>query len=228
MGAYYLMKLRKSNFGTFEGAKLYTCSTCINDSFIDAWSLSWTESGKKVNDETKSSFNINEMQIINIQKWADQKFEEEKIGWISTFTDLKTLIEYKNLFFPKDCAEILSINFPETETEELLSFFNSEESSFQEIGLSNNLNNRILENENDITIGYDLIGIEESGDFHSFHCHNLATELSEKFEIEINEFGLIKENNQWQEMVTFMNDENNGFASAPWFYVKVKKSGLDL
>ena len=221
------MKLRKSNFGTFEGAKLYTCSTCINDSFIDDWSLSWTESGKKVNDETKSSFNINEMQIINIQKWADQKFEEEKIGWISTFTDLKTLIEYKNLFFPKDRAEILSINFPETETEELLSLFNSEESSFQEIGLSNNLKNRILENENDKTIGYDLIGIEVSGDFHSFHCHNLATELIEKFGIEINEFGLIKENNQWQEMVTFMNDENNGFSSAPWFYVKVKKSGPD-
>lgn len=138
------------------------------------------------------------------------------------------MIEYKNLFFPKDRAEILSINFPETETAELLSLFNSEESSFQEIGLSNNLKNRIVENENDKTIGYDLIGIEESGDFHSFHCHNLATELIEKFGIEINDFGLIKENNQWQEMVTFMNDENNGFASAPWFYVKVKKSGLDL
>ena len=222
------MKLRKSNFGTLEGVKLYTCSTCINDSFMDSWSLSWTECGKKVNDETKSSLNINEMQIFDIQKWADQKFEEEKIGWISTFTDLKTLIEYKNLFFPKDRAEILSINFPETETEELLSLFNSEESSFQEIGLSNNLKNRILEKENDKTIGYDLSGFEDSGDFHSFHCHNLATELIEKFGIEINEFGLIKENNQWQEMVTFMNDENNGFASAPWFYVKVKKSGLDL
>ena len=222
------MKLRKSNFGTLEGVKLYTCSTCINDSFMDSWSLSWTECGKKVNDETKSSLNINEMQIFDIQKWADQKFEEEKIGWISTFTDLKTLIEYKNLFFPKDRAEILSINFPETETEELLSLFNSEESSFQEIGLSNNLKNQILENENDITIGYDLIGIEVSGDFHSFHCHNLAAELIEKFGIEINEFGLIKENNQWQQMLIFMNDENNGLASAPWFYVKVKKSGLDL
>lgn len=107
------------------------------------------------------------------------------------------MIEYKNLFFPEDRSEILSINFPETETAELLSLFNSEDSSFQEIGLSNNLKNRIVENENDKTIGYDLIGIEESGDFHSFHCHDLATELTEKFGIEINEFGLIKENNQW-------------------------------
>ena len=83
------MKLRKSNFGTFEGAKLYICSTCINDSFMDAWSLSWTECGKKVNDETKSSLNIDEMQIFDIQKWADQKFEEEKIGWISILYGFK-------------------------------------------------------------------------------------------------------------------------------------------
>lgn len=218
------MKLRKSNFGTSEGAKLYTCSTCINDSYMDAWSLSWTECGKKVDAETKSNFNIDEIKIIDIQKWADQKFEEEKIGWVCTFTDLKTLIEYKNLFFPEDQAEILSINFLETETTELLSLFNSEELSFQEIGLSNNLKNRIIENENDITIGYDLIGIEESGDFHSFHCHDLSRELIEKFGIEINEYGLINENEQWQQMVTFMNDENNGFEPAPWFYVKVKKS----
>lgn len=218
------MKLRNSNFGTFQGENLYTCSTCINDSYMDAWSLSWTESGKKVNEETKSNFNIDEIKIITIQNWADQKFEEEKIGWISTFTDLKTLTEYKNLFFPEDQAEILSINFAETETTELLSLFNSEKLSFQEIGLSDNLKNRIVENENDITIGYDLIGIEESGDFHSFHCHDLSRELIEKFGIEINENGLINENEQWQQMVTFMNDENNGFEPAPWFYVKVKKS----
>ena len=218
------MKLRKSNFGTSEDSKLYTCSTCINDSYMDAWSLSWTECGKKVDEETKSNFNIDEIKIINIQKWTDQKFEEEKIGWVCTFTDLKNLIEYKNLFFPEDQTEILSINFPETETTELLSLFNSEESSFQEIGLSNNLKNRIVENENDITIGYDLIGIEESGDFHSFHCHDLSRELIEKFGIEINEYGLINENEQWQQMVTYMNDENNGFEPAPWFYVKVKKS----
>ena len=224
IGAYYLIKLRKPNFGSvFKEEKIHTCSTCINDSYFDAWSISWTENGKKVSKETKSDFNLDETQIERIQKWSDEKIEEDKIGWICTFADLKTLTEYKKSFFPEANAEILSINFPETEKAELLKLFNTEKSSFGEIGLSKNLRKGIIERKSEQTLGFDLIGIESSGDFHSFHCHDLTRELIEKFGIEINEFGLIGENDKWNEMVEYMNDEKYGFESVPWFYVKVKK-----
>lgn len=223
IGAYYLIKLRDSNFGTYEGKKLHTCSTCINDSFFDAWSISWTQNGNKVSAETKSDFNLNEKLIERIQKWSDEKFEKNKIGWICTFADLETLNEYKNLFFPKLEGDILSVNFPESEKDELLSLFNPDKTSFGEIGLSINLKKGIEENKEEKTLGYDLIGIEDSSEFHSFHCHDLADELIEKFGIEINEFGLINENDKWSEMVEYMNDEENGFKSSPWFYVKVNK-----
>jgi len=224
IGAYYLIKLRKLNFGSiFKERRIHTCSTCINDSYFDTWSISWIENGKKVSKETKTNFNLNDDQINRIQEWSDQKFEEGKIGWICTFADLKTLIEYKRSFFPEANAEILSINFPETEKEELMKLFNPEMSSFGEIGIYANLKKGILEHKSEQTLGFDLIGIESSGEFHSFHCHDLASELIEKFGIEINEFGLIQENDKWNEMVEYMNDEKNGFESTPWFYVKVKK-----
>ncbi|WBX72985.1 hypothetical protein PG913_08765 [Tenacibaculum pacificus] len=223
IGAYYLIKLRKSKFGTYEGKELHTCSTCINDSYFDAWSISWTENGKIISQETKTDFNLDENLIERIQKWSDQKFEENKIGWICTFSDLKTLTEYKQSFFPEVEAEILSVNFPETEKGEFLKLFNPEKSSYGEIGLSKNLKNGIIESKTEKTLGFDLIGIESSGEFHSFHCHDLASDLIEKFGIEINEFGLIKENDNWNQMVEYMNDEKNGFEPTPWFYVKIKK-----
>jgi len=223
IGAYYLIKLRKSKFGTYEGKELHTCSTCINDSYFDAWSISWTENGKIISQETKSDFNLDKNLIGRIQKWSDQKFEENKIGWICTFADLKTLTEYKKSFFPEVKAEILSINFPETEKTEFLELFNPEKSSNGEIGLSKNLKKGIIESGTELTLGFDLIGIESSGEFHSFHCHDLASDLIEKFGIEINEFGLIKENDRWNEMVEYMNDEKNGFEPTPWFYVKINK-----
>ncbi len=219
-----MIKLRDSNFGSYEGKKLHTCSTCINDSFFDTWSISWAEDGKNVNPETKSDFNLNENLIKNIQIWTDKKMEENKIGWICTFADLETLTEYKSSFFSNAESEILSINFPESEREELLNLFNPEKARFGEIGISINLKKGIKENKNEKTLGYDLIGIENSGEFHSFHCHDLASQLIEKFGIEINEYGLICENDKSTEMVEYMNDEKNEFESSPWFYVKVNKT----
>lgn len=222
-GSYYLIKLRDSKFGTYEGKKLHTCSTCINDSYFDAWSISWAEDGKNVSSETKSNFKLNEKLIKEIQNWTDKKLEENKIGWICTFADLETLTEYKRSFFPKAESEVLSINFPESERNEFLNLFNPENSSYGEIGLSKNLKNGTEQIETEQTLGFDLIGVESSGEFHSFHCHDLASDLIERFEIEINEFGLICENNKWNEMVEYMNDEKNGFESSPWFYVKVNR-----
>jgi len=224
IGAYYLIKLQKTDFGTYEGKQIHTCSTCINDSYFDTWSISWAEDGKKIKKEVKSNFNLDKNLIKKIHNWTDQKLKENKIGWICTFADLETLTDYKNLFFPKSESEILSINFPETEREELLNLFNPEKTSLGEIGLSINLKSGIKENKDEQTLGYDLIGIEDSSEFHSFHCHDLASDLIEKFGIQINEYGLISENDNWSEMVEYMNDEKNGFESSPWFYVKVNKT----
>lgn len=218
------MKLCKLDYGTYKNTKLYTCSTCINDSFLDSWSLSWSSSsGKEIDDETISNFKLTKDKIQQIQHWSDQKFEENKIGWIHTFSDLETLNEYKKTFFSEFESETLSINFPETEVKELEIAFNRENLDLGEIGISKNLKRRIEENNSKETIGYDLIGMEDGGDFHSFHCHDLTKELIQKFGIKINEFGLIEENDTWQEMVSYMNDEENGFETAPWFYVKVNK-----
>lgn len=224
IGAYYLIKLRKAEFGgTHKGKELHTCSTCINDSYFDAWSISWAEDGKNISSETKSDFNLDDKLITKIHNWTDEKLEKNKIGWICTFADLETLTGYKNSFFPKSKSETLSMNFPESERKEFLNLFNPEKTSYGEIGLSINLKKEVEENRDELTLGYDLIGVESSGEFHTFHCHDLASDLIQKFGIEINEFGLISENDKWNEMVKYMNEEKNGFESCPWFYVKVNK-----
>jgi len=116
----------------------------------------------------------------------------------------------------------LSINFSDEERNEFLKVFKKESDS-GEIGLSVNLEKPKIENEREITIGYDLIGVELSGFSHRFHFHNFAEDLIAKFNIKINEYGLIETTDYWKEIVEFMNDEINGFEPVPWFFVKVKK-----
>jgi hypothetical protein len=225
LGAYYLIKLRPVDFGKIKGTKIHTCSSCINDSYFDSWSLSWTVDGKGDLEQPKQVFGLNDSQIKDIQQWSDKQFNDNKIGWISTFVDFDTLKEYKSRFFQSDSDyKILSINFPETEKEGLINDFKTNKEDVGAIGLWNNLNKGIIEilDDSEIILGYDLIGLESSGDFHTFHCHDLADDLIERFKLTINEFGLIAKCDNWTDLTNYMNDESNGFELVPWYFVKVK------
>ena len=224
IGAYYLIKLKPVEYGTIKGSEIYTCSRCINDSFFDSWAISWATTEKKELEETKRTFNLTDKNIEEIQVWADKKLDEEKLGWINTFSNLKTLTEYKEKFFPNNSDfEILSISFPESDLNEALEMTRPTESNSGEIGIYSTLKNKELDLEKNEFLGYDIIGIEISGDFHSFKCNNLAIELKDKFGPKINEFGLIDNCENWKEILEFMNDQENGFEPVPWFYVRVNR-----
>ncbi|MCC8358926.1 hypothetical protein [Salinimicrobium sediminilitoris] len=223
-GAYYFIKLKPVDYGTIKGSKIFTCSRCINDSYFDDWAISWATTDKKELDETKAIFSLTDKKVEEIQTWADKKLDEKKLGWINTFSDLKTLTEYKEKFFPNELNfQILSISFPESELDEAIELTQPPDAQGGEMGIHTKLKNKEIENSGGTFLGFDIIGIEVGGDFHSFHCHDLSTDLKEKFGLTINEFGLIENFENWDELMEFMNDESNGFEPVPWFYVKVNQ-----
>ncbi|WP_378187449.1 hypothetical protein ACE939_03810 [Aquimarina sp. W85] len=224
IGAYYLIKLKPIEYGTIKGSEIYTCSRCVNNSFFDSWAISWVTTEKKELEETKQTFNLTDKNVEEIQFWVDKKLNEEKLGWINTFSDLKTLTEYKEKFFFNDSNfEILSISFPESDLSEALEMTKPTLSSSGEIGIYSKLKTKELDLEKNEFLGYDIIGIETSGDFHSFHCHDVSNDLKAKFGLQINKFGLIESCENWDEIMEFMNDQVNGFEPVPWLYVKVNR-----
>jgi len=223
IGAYYLIKLKPVEYGTIKGSEIYTCSRCINESFFDSWAISWATTEKKQLKETKQTFNLTDKNIEEIQVWADNKLNEQKLGWINTFSDLETLTEYKEKFFLKDSEfEILSISFPEKELNRILNITKPTESLSGEIGIYSKLKNQEIDLEKGEFLGYDIIGIEMSGDFHSFHCNDLANDLKSKFGLKINEFGLFEKIENWIGIEKFLSDPMNA-EEVPWFYVKVNR-----
>lgn len=226
LGGYYLVRLHEIDFGRFKGAKVFTGSDCLNTSFFKGWALSWTEDGKNGVNWPKEEFNLSEADIQRIQKWADPKFEAGKIGWPNVFQDLATLMEFKTQFFGQEQEyQILSIYLEQEASIELIEEFKPQSKQTGSIGLRDNLMRNQAESDNpyEELIGYDLIGIEYSGGFHSFHCHDLGEDLSNRFNIEINDFGLIHPSEKLPFIPLFMNDLNNGFEPVPWYLAKVKR-----
>jgi len=219
------MKLKPIGFGSETNAIIYTCSNCINDSLIDSWAYS----GIKINnDELKSVYKnlqIDGEQLLAIRNWADNKIETDNIGWVNVFADLKTVRLYKQTFFSHlDDVVVMSIHFDEKETNDFLNEFKPINETQGSIGIYQNLIKGIPENEsqNEKFIGFDLIGIENSGDFHSFHCHDISKGLSNKFNLEINSYGLLDAINNWAPILNYMNDEEIGLEPVPWYSAKIK------
>ena len=219
---YYLIKTRKIEFGTFVDKVVLTCSNCINYSLLDSFSRSWTILENDISNTIKN-FNIDYKTIKQIHSWTNKMDIENKIGFPELFYSIDSVREYRDKFFShlKDC-EIYGIYFPQTEMENLIKEFEPYGENFDEIGLRNRLRKGEIENDNGKLIGYDLIGVESDGGFHTFHCHDLYKDLKKDLEIEINEYGLIDSDEKWKELVDYMNDEDKGFKPVPWYFTKIK------
>ena len=222
-GGYYLLKFRPKNFGNDKGTHIYTCSDCINDNLVDVWSYSWTTSKDEHIKETRENYKLSDTEIDTIRTWIDKKHNESKVGWLNIFTDIETVLEYKNRFFSHlNDIKILALYFDEDERKEILEEFKPQTEKMGEIGLRLVLLKGIEETDNDIFLGYDYIGIEQCGSFHTFHCHDIGKELSDKFDLILNEFGLFNNEINSKQVLDYLNDENTGVEPVPWFIAKTK------
>lgn len=220
LGGYFLIKPRTIDSEYLKRNKIYTCSTCINDSLVDNWSYSWTTDNNSQINSVLKDYDLELNKISEIRTWVDKEYEDEHIGWQGLFLDLETAKRYKQTFFSHlDDILIMAIYFDESEATELLKEFET-----NKIGLYQNLKKRIPEDQfvNEKLIGFDLVGIEHSGDFHTFHCHDISNELTNRFNLELNNYGLLNDIENWEPVFNYINDEETGLEPVPWFSVKVK------
>lgn len=225
LGGYYLLQLKPIEFGTKIGEQVYTCSECFNNHLLDIWAYSWTVDNDKQATEAKENFKLTDDNISVIRTWVDTKHNENKVGWKDVFTDLESAIEYRRTFFSHlEDIKILALYFDQNETKAILDEFRPESEKMGEIGLRLTLLRQIeeFETNDEILIGYDFLGIEIAGSFHTFHCHDLGAEISKKFGLKLNSYGLFDKSDEWKPIVDYLNDENNGFEPVPWFVSKTK------
>ena len=226
LGGYFLIKLRPISFGSLENRSVFTCSRCINDTLLDDWSYSWTTYNNSGISAIKKNFELNDAAIQSIRIWTDTKYDDEKsIGWGDVFFDTGTASNYYTTYFSHlKGVKLFALYFNEQEAQEIVNEFSPTESTQGLIGLVDSLQEKIKEDDKagEIIIGYDLIGIELGGYFHSFHCHDLVNDLVTKFGLSFNSYGLFDNTDNWDAVVYYMNDEDNGFEPVPWFLAKVK------
>jgi hypothetical protein len=225
LGGYYLIRQKPIDFGSQLHKTVFTCSNCINESLLDDWSYSWTTNNNSEIENIKIEYHLSDENIKAIRQWVDKAFNEKRIGWINIFNDLVTAKEFRDTFFSHFSDVLLiGVYFSEMEITDLLTDFKPREENYVQLGLYENLMNKIpeVESARETFIGFDIIGIEMDGSHHTFHCHDISAVLVEKFGLETNEFGLFKEIENVQSIAKYMNADENGYEPVPWFVCKEK------
>ena len=225
-GGYFLIKAKPIDFGSDIGKVVSTCSGCINFSVFDNWCLSWMSF--KLEQKEKIELGLNDKKIKEIEEWTDSRFNNGS----NVFPDLKTATEFKELFLNSvNDIEIFSLSFSDTDSDLLISDFaegnNTHEFNFNngDFGLRKNILLRIEEDQNisEEFLGYDFIGIECDGSFHSFYCHDITNNLVDKFSLKLNSYGLFEKLEKPNEIREYLNSEETGLEPVPWYIVKVKR-----
>jgi len=232
LGGYYQLVLRDIDFGRQNGKVSYTCSTCINESLFGDWSFSWATRSYKTERKIKKEFNITDQAIESIRNWIDDKLDKKKIGWSSVFADVDTAKAYRQQFFAHlPAVELMAIYFDDRQHKKFSTNCATEVKygNLSLTGLADILSRKIPEpcNEQELAVGFDLIGVEISGDFHSFQCQDW-TDIANSFNLQLNEYGLLNDCEDWQPVLDYLNDDQNGFEPVPWFVVKVKRVSTDV
>jgi hypothetical protein len=224
LGGYYLIKTVPIDYWGEENKVVRSCSGCFNIHAFDDWCTSWISDK---NFHVKIDLELSDEVFEGIQKWAIERFE---FG-TNVLPDLQTALEYKELFFKsREDIQIYSIYFPETDADLLISQFEERENNkyfkykFEDFALRKNLIKKIEEpnNANEELLGYDFIGVEASGSFHTFHCHGIAQTLIDNFSLRMNEFGLFDEPIYPDSIREYLNKPNAPVEQVPWYIVKVK------
>ena len=193
---------------------IYTCSDCFND-HVNVWEM-WVDD----DEELCEKFKLSNSQTQAIRIWVDNKFKEGKISYPNIFTNPETVLECKNKFLSHlNDIKIMALYFDKDGRADILNKFEQNEK-----GLHLTLLKGVEETDNEKFLGFDYIGIDITTlSFHSFQCcYTLGKELSDKFGLTLNEFGLFDSNINSKQVLDYLNDESNGCEPGLWVISKVK------
>lgn len=215
-----------------NGKPLLTCSTCINESLLDVWSYSWGsddestlyDASTTLYQHVESTFGIDSLVREKIQIWVDK--HDSDIGWLGVFMNAQTAIDYKQTFFKhvQNCY-LLALYFSDIDAQKFITRWQPQSKQDGILGIPQRLIRYQPEyaDPRERLFGYDIVGLDIGGEFHSSHCHYLGETLREKFALNLNHHGLYDAIPDWQPVIDYMNDETTGCEPVPWGIAKIKQ-----
>jgi hypothetical protein len=195
-----------------------TASACINNIFPNDWAVPYcgiSECEKSIIMEYLKT------DIFMIHKEIESNIESNKFGLPNIFMNYNDMNKFnKNHCKKNDDLIEVGLSIPEIELEKIIEDLAETTRTINDVGLYKSLQNR-RETTAQESYGFDIIGLEVDGSFHSFHCHDLENHFLTNFNITLNNHGLIKTLEECLKIVAWINTEESGCEPVNWYICRV-------
>lgn len=237
--AYYVMRLNKYGFVPPPFQHLFTVCQAFNDNLLGPWAFLYGEllghpgwvhyygTNLKADDAAlKAHLQLPDLNLMEIRDWVTDQYQAGKLGWQKTFPDLKLAQEYHRRFFGNlPNTYILAIFYLEERVEEQ---WPDLKVNLPEFGPAKPTQARkaTLTKPQETWIGYDIIRHSSCKSdnliLNSFLLQNLGKDLAERFGVELNEYGLLKNTSKKEAITAYLNNPESEAESQLWSWVQVK------
>jgi hypothetical protein len=194
-------------------AKFWTISGCICEIYPDLWAFNWSSipSG-----DYPEILNLDDKGFELLQTWADELMKKDELGWPNVFLNITIARQFYTRYLSHlPDIKLLSIGLPEAYLAEYIEE-NSLDPGGGAGGIYKKLQQREFVSDNEIARGFEILGEEYGGRFHSFVCNSLETNYHARLDISLNQHGLIDRYEEAVKATDYTNLDEVGAEPVLW------------
>jgi hypothetical protein len=218
-GGYYVAKIPHDYKKTeLIPDGLVAVSTCVTETLPDTWAIAWVKSSDKQRREAAQNCGLGPDQLARFIAWTTEKLDKDsQIGWPNVLLSLGTAKELVETFAVDLTAfRLLGIGLHREQADEVIEHLRPKAPHVGEDGLLKGLRKRQPLAAGGRFLGYDLLGTEIGGSFHSWFCNGLEKDIWERCRIRPNAFGLIDTWSAALECAQYAGDRKTGAEPGKW------------
>lgn len=193
---------------------LITASSDLTAIGPGPWALSWVNQDDSDRQE-RVAFGIDDASLQEVSAWVDGKMNSGEWGWPRIFTGLEAANEFLARFQPVGAHRIIGLGMAVELVEQVLAD-HPDESGMGRYGYIETLRRRQPLALGGLELGYEILGEELGGEFHSWHCNHLEPLVHEKLGIEVNRYGLIDSPDAARKVTGFIGRADVPAEPVPW------------
>lgn len=212
----------------FTPPRVVTISTCIVDSYPDAWALPWAGTSESQLREHQTSLGLEAPETAALRAWVSKALESGEFGCPNVFLSLATAREFDRRFLAKvKRRRLLGASVAADVAARFLHEMEPQRPNAGSGTWSALSRNRRIEPGGRF-LGFDIVGAEWGGDFHTFWCNGLERDFESHLGIRVNPQGLLEDEVQALAACEYVSRPEVGAEPCCWFPVGIHEYGFGL
>lgn len=196
--------------------RLLTLSSCLTNFFPDAWAIEWASYSEAERIAAAAKVGIRANDLPALISFATGALDSGRLGWPCVWQSSSAALAAVTKFdcSPTDLA-ILELGIPVDVVEELLGEL-APEPHEGEHGLYTRLRMGEPLDAAATRVGWELLGVEHGGEFHSWLCNSLQDALAAATGAKPGPFGLLETESDARALDALIAN-GLGAEPVPWF-----------